>query len=127
MLKIGIIGSRSRNSQEDKKIVYDLIKDKIETVGHYNLHIISGGCPEGADGFAEQAADYFGLPITIFYPKKNPRATSKQEATQRFHYRNLLIANECHELYALVADDRTGGTENTIGYAEKENKKVILL
>ena len=41
--------------------------------------------------------------------------------------RNTYIAEDCDILIAVVAEDRTGGTENTVGKAEKLKKTIVLI
>ena len=113
---IGIVGSRRRNSNKDFQMVFDKFFDLYEI----NDKICSGGCPKGADAFAEIIANTQGISIIIHYPdkskldsilmKKNPRA-----AYAIINYaRNTLIAKDSDVLIACVADDRKGGTEDTI-------------
>lgn len=112
MKKIGIIGTRRRNTNGDyKKLVNEF--EKIYEEGDW---IVSGGCPEGGDRFAELIAKRFGIPILIFYPnwKKFNRAAGI--------IRNTDIAENSDLLLAVVAQDRIGGTEDTI---EKFLKKHL--
>lgn len=119
---IGIVGSRRRNSS----------KDFLQVLTAFNMvynpgdEIVSGGCPEGADNFAELIAKQMPCPIIIHYPnkqnldqvllKKAPRA-----AYAKINYaRNELIAKDAFVLIACVADDRKGGTENTIKHFKKK-------
>lgn len=125
-MKIGIVGSRRRVSTVDRQLVFDLVKEMIAKYGD-ELVIVSGGCPQGADSFAEQAADYFGVSMLVHYPMKEPKAGSYQEATKRFYARNKKIARDSDELYALVMPDRTGGSENTIRYMLEFWKPVIIV
>lgn len=110
---LGIVGSRRRNKKED----YYLVEEWIIKLGPDML--VSGGCPEGADRFAEIAAKKLGIPITIYYPKGYD--------TRDFYERNKKIAQNCDILLALVAEDRKGGTENTIKYVKQFNKKVFII
>jgi predicted Rossmann fold nucleotide-binding protein DprA/Smf involved in DNA uptake len=52
--------------------------------------------------------------------------TDEWEVIRRFYARNKRIAEEADVIYAFVAPDRRGGTENTIKWAKQLNKKVIL-
>ncbi len=94
---------------------------------------VSGGCEKGGDRFAEMLAKSWGTSLTIHYPRKekldsglvktNPRA-----AYAKINYaRNTIIAEQCDVLVALVASDRSGGTEHTVKEARRLKKKVILL
>lgn len=110
-MKLGIVGSRRRAKVED----YLILKERVEEL--QPDMIISGGCPTGADNFAEQIAKKFGIPITIYYPKlDNLRTYTRQQVIEAMYARNKLIAIESDYLIALVASDRRGGTENTIKY-----------
>lgn len=126
-MRIGIVGSRGRDSKEDEKMVFDIIKEYLDEYGPSSLEIVSGGCPFGADAFAERAADYFGISILVHYPVKLPKVKTKYEATERYFERNRKIARDCDILFAVIAADRTGGTENTIKYAKEFNKKIVLV
>jgi hypothetical protein len=61
---IGIIGTRRRNSFNDYKAVEEAFFEVYEE-GDW---IVSGGCPQGGDKFAEKIAKKYGIPILIFYP-----------------------------------------------------------
>ena len=82
---------------------------------------MSGGCPRGGDRFAEVIAKERGLSITIHYPnwKKHGRAAG--------FIRNSIIADDCDVLIAVVAPDRTGGTEDTVKKAYSCGKRVVLV
>lgn len=124
---IGIVGSRRRDTEEDLLVVATTFWDIYEK----GDRLVSGGCKQGADRFAEILAIEHGLTITIHYPHKedldeellkvNPRA-----AWAKINYaRNTLIAEDCDILIACVAPDRKGGTEDTIKKAIKLGKEVI--
>jgi hypothetical protein len=103
-MKIGIVGSRRRNSIED----YKLVEKKFLEVFKLGDWIVSGGCPSGADAMAEKIAKDNGIPILIFYPN-----WSKFKKAAGI-IRNTDIAKNSDILIACVAADRTGGTEDTI-------------
>lgn len=115
--KIGVVGSRRRNLKSD----FDLLEKKIEEIWQDGDILVSGGCPEGADQFAEFIAKDQGLSILIHYPN-----WTKNGRTAGFA-RNTKIAEDCDFLIALPAKDRTGGTEDTIKKAKKLGKKIFLL
>lgn len=126
-MKLAIIGSRRRNSLKDFNKLKDFLmkaKNKFPT-----LEIISGGCEQGADHFAELICEEFQIPIKIFYPDKSklPENPKRYHFTKINYERNKLIAENCDILVAMTAPDRTGGTENTISEAHKLWKKVILI
>ena len=122
-MKLGIVGSRRRNSQEDKAIIKGRILALRPTL------IISGGCPQGADKFAEELAKELSIPIKIYYPEKVQPGSPRWAYTKVNYARNKLIALSSHQLIALVAPDRKGGTENTIGYFKKfrDEKSLEIL
>jgi len=104
MKRIAIIGSRKRNTKHDfMKVVRTL--SKIYEKGD---QLVSGGCPTGGDNFAEVIAKEKGIPITIYYPNW------KEDGTAAGFIRNTKIANNSDILIACVAEDRRGGTEDTI-------------
>ena len=104
MKRIGIIGTRRRNSGEAFKKIKEIFFEVYEE-GDY---VISGGCPKGGDRCAEQIAKENGIPITIYFPdwKKYGRGAGL--------VRNGDIATNSDVLIACVAKDRKGGTEDTI-------------
>lgn len=124
---IGIVGSRRRASVEDQR----LLIEKFHEFYREGDTLVSGGCPTGGDRFAEDIARYWGLTITIHYPDWNNRR--KQIQTDGLarkiagFVRNTRIAEDCDVLLALVAEDRTGGTEDTVKKAVKLGKCVVLL
>lgn len=124
MKKIGIVGTRRRNTTSDLKKVNDafLIEFLEGDV------IVSGGCPKGGDRFAEIIADMYKVPITIYKPdwKKNGRGAG--------FVRNTDIAKDSDILIACVYPDpytepRQGGTEDTIRKFKKfhPDGKLVLV
>ena len=124
MKTIGIVGSRRRDSSEDLEATRKVF------LGIYEPGdtLVSGGCPKGGDRFAEIFAKEYSIPIIIHYPDK-----SQLKGDQRWHYaeinfaRNTLIAKDCDVLIACVADDRKGGTEDTVCKAKKFGKIIVLV
>jgi len=113
-MKLGIVGSRRRNSTRDYALLVDRVRALRPTM------IISGGCAEGADKFAEKIAKDFGIPILIYHPHLLRSEDYKRwEVIEAMYARNEQIAMASEALIALVAEDRKGGTENTIGYFKK--------
>ena len=117
-MKIGIIGSRRRNNVTDYLEIVKQFK-KIYTPGDT---IVSGGCPNGGDKFAEDIAKAYQIPITIYYAQWNKLGKSAGFA------RNTDIARDADILIACVVEDRTGGTEDTIKkyLAFKKNKLFLI-
>lgn len=104
MRVIGIVGSRRRSTADD----YFKVLDAFRLIYQEGDHIVSGGCPQGGDYFAEKIAKDHQVPIKIHYAKWKLRGRAAG------FIRNTDIANESTILIACVAPDRTGGTEDTI-------------
>jgi hypothetical protein len=130
---VGVVGSRRRNSSKDLDLldshVISLIRkaDKANT----DLAFVSGGCTRGADAFIKQICLERKLPLVEHLPK-SPIETGHYidpywRSVDAYYARNLLIAKDCTFLIAMVAPDRTGGTENTISYCEEFSKKVVII
>lgn len=103
-MRIGIVGSRRRNTKEDYKLVEQAF---LAHTGN-DTEIVSGGCPRGADSFAEMIAEKYQIPIKIYYAKW------AQYGKSAGFIRNGKIAEDADILIACVAEDRLGGTEDTI-------------
>jgi len=88
--------------------------------------IVSGGCASGADNFAKIICTELDREIVEFLPDLSS-CSSYQEATKAYYTRNKQIAENADTVYALVSEDRTGGTENTIKHAVTLKKKVVIL
>lgn len=105
-IKLGIVGSRRRDTVEDLRKVWRAYDDVAIRNINAELPIVSGGAVKGADRFAvDIARDQGGKMITYFPYGHN---------TQDYYARNRRVAEECDKLIACVAPDRRGGTENTI-------------
>lgn len=115
--RIGIVGSRRRDSADDYKKVMAAFTELYEP-GDW---IISGGCPKGGDAFAERIARIKEIPIMIWY------APWKRLGKAAGFARNSDIAAHCDVLIACVAKDRKGGTGDTVKKVRKLGKKVILV
>lgn len=153
---VGIIGSRRRNSKEDLRILEKtfgriLAKElgvyfgDIDDVGGSlkDVTIVTGDCDKGGDKFAREIANDLGdieLDVKrIIDPDtgeamdfENHRWFSYNRICNIFYKRDEEIAKEPLDyLIALVAPDRTGGTEYTIKQFKKfhedwEDKLIIL-
>jgi predicted Rossmann fold nucleotide-binding protein DprA/Smf involved in DNA uptake len=117
MKYVGVVGSRRRNRHAD----YQLLKETLSGMLDKGDVLVSGGCKQGADAFAEIIARDEGLSILIHHADWVGLGKGAGFA------RNTLIAEDSDMLVAVVASDRTGGTEDTVRKAEKLGKKVILL
>jgi predicted Rossmann fold nucleotide-binding protein DprA/Smf involved in DNA uptake len=118
MKSIGIVGSRRRRD-------YWNIWELVETFSE-NTVVISGGC-KGPDKWATEHAKLKGLKIVEYLPELPPSGSPRYEFTKAYYARNKKIAENVDVLYAFVAPDRKGGTENTIGYAEKLGKEIHIV
>jgi hypothetical protein len=126
---IGIVGSRRRNTLHDRKIVFKLVEWLLsgELECGRPLQLVSGGCPKGADAFAEEAAKIFaGVEIEVV-PVDKEGVSSRWEFRTRAFARNRVIAEKSRILFALVHPDRKGGTENTIEHALELKVPVYLV
>ena len=121
MKKIGIIGTRKRNTHDD----FIDIKDKFFKLYEDGDQIVSGGCPKGADNFAEEIARIEGVSITIHYPnwsryetrednQPNPAAFIRN--TTIAQYSDIIIAcvNNPSDTLGEVLKRKVGGTEDTL-------------
>jgi hypothetical protein len=125
-LRIGIVGSRRRNTLADRKIVLDLVKHATIAFPEKRVVIVSGGA-EGPDAFAKEAAEIYGLEYADHPIPRDPPITSKQDFVFRAFSRNKDIVLDSHLLFALVHPDRLGGTENTVKHAADLKKKFFLV
>ena len=87
--------------------------------------IISGGAP-GPDSWAEGAARKFGRDMRVIRPDLEA-ARSQGQRTRRYHARNQRIVDLADEMFALVAPDRMGGTEDAIRRAQRKGIPITLL
>lgn len=117
-MKYGIIGSRRRT---DRQTVIDFVN----TLTFADI-VVSGGCA-GPDLWAEHAAKNLGIDTLIFLPKLPPAGSPRHEFTKAYYARNKLIAENSDIIVAFVATDRKGGTENTLQYARRLGKKIIII
>jgi hypothetical protein len=136
MTYIGIIGSRTRNSDHDKKVLKKTLLEEIARLGNNfsKIRIVSGGCLTGGDHFAEELARELGLPILIYYPqiwnidKNLAEINGKAAYAQVAYARNTKIADKANILIALVSSNREGGTEDTIKkFLTKNTREALIL
>lgn len=113
--KIAVIGSRDYN---DKEAIFRYLESKINKISM----LVSGGCPNGADYWANEFAKKKGLSILIHYPEwYNENGVFIKGAG--FH-RNYKIVRDSDIVIAWWTGSK--GTENTIQIAKKQNKQVII-
>lgn len=132
MITIGIVGTRRRDSDEDRNMTESAFRavkkffqdNEKET----EFRIVSGGCRQGGDRFAEYIARLHGLTIIIHYPDWLNAAMRPNFNTMAAGFiRNSKIAEDCDVLIAVVADNRKGGTEDTVKKVEKLGKHVVIV
>jgi hypothetical protein len=124
-MRIGIVGSRRRAEEADFNQVLNLLKSLREVFGN-DLVVVSGACPKGADNHAKLVCTGLGIPIVEF-PAKFQHVSGIENYAKAYYARNTAIAEFCERLYAQVADDRTGGTEDTVRKAINMGRSVYLL
>lgn len=116
MKTIGIIGTRSRDTQAD----FLKVEEAFFKVYEEGDMICSGGCPKGGDRFAEIISNEYGIPIKIHKPDKSKLDPEKMKINPRWAYaeinyaRNTLVAQDSNIVIACVTENRKGGTEDTI-------------
>lgn len=119
-LYIGIVGSRRRDTSQDYVLVFAAFSKILIDTHHTSLShvvIVSGGCPLGADKFAEEMARTHSIRTLIHKPNRESYLDTPEpwRSTKQNYDRNYLIARDARDyLIACVASDRKGGTENTI-------------
>lgn len=129
---IGVVGSRRRNTDRDYDLVLDRVWHVIKKIRKEQgleearipisecFKICSGGCRTGADSFVHNIAERIGitfykhLPVLPENYEELPGQYKKWAYAKACYTRNTLIAKDSHILVACVAEDRTGGTEDTI-------------
>lgn len=128
MSRIGIVGSRNRDTDAD----FELVKSALQKIYTPLDVIISGGCKFGGDRFAINLALMFELDYIEYPPDKSSFKPPLQHwmFTKANYDRNTLIAHGSDVLIACVSADRKGGTEDTIKKFIKHwkgTKQLILV
>lgn len=137
--RITVAGSRRRNSSADCQMLRDLLDTWDAAAvrkGLGGLVIVSGACQNSADEWAEQWAEQSGTAHIILPARwtwleapgaviKTRRDGTQYNAKAGFD-RNGPMVELGIALIALVARDRTGGTEDTVRKALAAGKRVYL-
>jgi hypothetical protein len=129
-ITIGIIGARSRDDMSDLKMLVDRIEPILNMYSNqgYTIEFVSGGCTRGGDRFAEILASEYNIPIKIHYPDlEATQANDRYAYATACYARNTLIARDADILIAVVAEDRKGGTEDTIKKFKKIHPKGLVV
>ena len=116
-LRVGVVGSRRR---KDSDAVFRLVESLPK-----NSIVVSGGC-WGPDTWAVDRAKQLNVPYEEYLPEMPPYGSSRWDYTKAYYARNRKLAESVDVLYAFVASDRKGGTENTIRHAENFDVEVII-
>lgn len=125
MMRVGIVGSRRRDTEADYNQVLKLIQGLREMFGN-DLVIASGACPKGADNHAKLVCKSIGIPLVEF-PAHFFQVSGIENYARAYYARNTAIAEFSDRIYAQVADDRKGGTEDTVRKAHNLGRAVYLL
>ena len=104
MKRIIIIGSRRRNTPDD----FTNVAETFLNIYEPGDLIVSGGCPEGGDRFAEDISAMGDIWMVVWEAEWN-----KYGKPAGF-IRNTIIAQNGDIVIASVASNRKGGTEDTI-------------
>lgn len=116
-LYIGIVGSRRRDTEGDFITLVECLRRVTEPYeDEYDIIIVSGGCKQGGDRFAEIIAKECNVPIIIHYPDKSklPKNPTKKDFRNINYDRNTLIARDSDILIALTVKGSRGGTDDTV-------------
>ena len=132
-MKIGIVGSRR---YENKKRIKDFIF-KIKQEKGVDTVIVSGGCRDGADRYAKKYALELGLQYEEYPPFHEghnlfctipSHRYGQPYNIKNFFARNKIIAGTADMVVGFIPEDvESNGTMSTIKYAEKLNKKTIII
>lgn len=113
LTRYGVVGNRDG---WDFEFVLARLDELIKNEGDV---VISGGAV-GVDSYAHHFARAEGLTMVIHYPDY------RKPSPQRYFDRNLGIARDCDVLVAFDKKSGRSGTKNTVSYARKLGKRVIL-
>ncbi|MBM4037037.1 MAG: hypothetical protein FJ290_00870 [Planctomycetes bacterium] len=127
MYWLGVVGSRKRTDREavEARVAAELAR--LREAGHVRVGVVSGGC-RGVDTWAVGVAQRLGLPYAVLTPDLAGLLPSspRHAWAARYHARNAEVASMADSLLAFVAPDRKGGTEHTVGCAERAGKPVTV-
>lgn len=131
-IRVGVVGSRRRDSDKDFNIIYSYGYALINKARKANAELvfISGGCKQGADFFIKKFCEHNNIQLIEHLPNFNGLEAHNKNyrmVVERYYARNKLIAQDSDFIIAMVAPDRKGGTENTIKYAKELGKDVVLV
>lgn len=116
-MKVAIIGSRRRTDRAAVEAA--VLELPIGTI------VVSGGA-KGPDTWAAEAARARGFPVVVHRPDLLDRLRGRWDAAQRYYDRNQAIVDDCDRVVAFPADDRKGGTDDTIRRAMRAGKPIAI-
>ena len=132
-MKVALIGSRR---YENKKKIKDFVFKLKQQYGDKTI-IVSGGCKQGADKYAKKYALELGIQYEEYPPfheVHNLYCTmpssryGKEFNMKNFFARNKIIAGTSDFVVGFIPEGvEARGTMNTIQYAEKFDKKTIII
>ena len=132
-MRIGLVGSRL---YENKKKIKDFIF-KLKQEHGTDTIIVSGGCKDGADKYAKKYALELGLQYEEYPPFHDvhnlycvlPESCyGKPYHVKNYFARNKIIAGTSDMVVGFIPEGvESNGTMSTIRYAEKLNKKTIII
>jgi predicted Rossmann fold nucleotide-binding protein DprA/Smf involved in DNA uptake len=132
-MKVGIVGSRKyENRKKIKDFIFKLKQDQGDDV-----IIVSGGCKDGADKYAKKYALEIGLEYEEYPPfhethnlycKLPESCFNKPYHIKYFFMRNKQIAMASDMVIGFIPKGvKSNGTDSTLKYAEKFNKKTLII
>ena len=132
-MKVAIVGSRR---YENKKKIKDFIFKLKQEYGT-DTKIISGGQKDGADRYAKKYALELGLQYEEYPPSHFPHNLycplpesryGKEYSPKNYHVRNKIIAGTSDYIVAFKKiGEESKGTDSTINYAKKFEKKYVII
>ena len=132
-MRIGIVGARI---YENKKKIKDFIFKLKQEHGEETI-IVSGGCKDGADRYAKKYALELGLQYEEYPPfhdvhnlycRLPESCYGKNYHVKNYFARNKLIAKNSDFVVGFIPEGHTSnGTNSTLKYAEKMDKKTIII
>tara|TARA_Y100001963_G_scaffold68987_1_gene96114 strand:+ start:1046 stop:1447 length:402 start_codon:yes stop_codon:yes gene_type:complete len=132
-MKVAIVGSRKYENRRRIKDFIFMLKEKYKD----GLTIVSGGCKTGADRYAKKYALEFDVNYIEYPPFHQvhnlycvlPESRyGKPYSVRNFFVRNKIIAKSSDYLAAFIPEGvEANGTMSAIEYAQKFEKKVIIV
>jgi hypothetical protein len=112
-MKIAVIGSR------DDHPTKEFIEDKLLPYITSEIEFVSGGA-RGVDTIAAEIAAEYGIPMTVFKPRKDIPYPANLFA------RNDQIIEYCDIVFAFMKKGGSNGTMHGVRYAWRLKKKVHI-